>query len=357
MTYERENIAGMSGYVPGEQPESSDLVKLNTNENPYPPGEAVMAALRGTPAEALRKYPPHTARGFCEVAGNVHGVSSGRILATNAGDELLRLVITTFVEPGRPIGAAEPSYSLYPVLAAIHDSPVHRVPREDDWSLPGDFAERMNVAGVPLVFVVNPHAPSGRLAGVDQLAGIADQLNGVLVVDEAYVDFVDPDLGYDGVELVRQHENVILLRTLSKGYSLAGLRFGYGIASEGLIEPLLKTKDSYNTDAIAQRLARAALEHRDEAAATWRKVRDERARVAAALAEIGFEVPVSQSNFVLATVPAGFAGGARSVYESLKRGRIFVRYFEQDRLRDKLRITIGTPEQNNALLDALRAMG
>lgn len=347
----------MSGYTPGEQPTALDVVKLNTNENPYPPSPAVMAALQHVTAEQLRRYPPPTARRFCEIAAAAHGVEPHNIIATNGGDELLRLLTTTFVEPGKPIGVDDPSYSLYPVLAAVHDSPVVRAPLHDDWSLPEDYAAQMNDAGVQLAFIVSPHAPSGTLQTVDAVARVAEQLHGVLVLDEAYVNFVDPVAKHDATALVRQFDNVVLLRSLSKGYSLAGLRFGYGIGPAALIEPMTtKTKDSYPTDAVAQALACAALEHRDEAAQTWQRVRAERARVIAELAKLGWPAPPSSSNFVLATVPVEFRGGAAAVYEALKQRHIFVRYFNMDRLRDKLRITIGTPDQNNALLDALHAL-
>ncbi len=357
MTYERKNIAATSGYVPGEQPDAPGVVKLNTNENPYPPTDEVMNALRAIDSEALRKYPNPTAEPFRKTAAQLHGLDPSNVIATNGGDELLRLAITTFVEPGAAIGTAEPSYSLYPVLAEVHDSPIHRVPLNDDWSLPDDFATRMNDAGAQLTFVVNPHAPSGSLRNVDVLAAIAGQLDGVLLIDEAYVDFVDPARQYDATTLVRERDNVLILRTLSKGYSLAGLRFGYGLGAASLIGPMLtKTRDSYNTDVVAQTLATAALSSRSEAAKTWTAVRNERDRLSTALREMGMNVPDSQSNFVLAAAPETLAGGARAIYESLKTQNIFVRYFDRDRLRDRLRITIGTPEQNNALLDALREL-
>jgi histidinol-phosphate aminotransferase len=357
MSYERPNISKMTGYTPGEQPDAADVVKLNTNENPYPPTEAVMKALRETTGEMLRKYPPPMATPFRRAAAEAHGVSEANILATNAGDELLRLAITTFVEPGKPIGTAEPSYSLYPVLADIHGSPTFRVPLNDDWSLPKDYAAKLNDAGVQLAFIVNPHAPSGRLNTVAELAEVARAFKGVLLVDEAYIDFVDPALKHDSISLIKTFKNVLLLRTLSKGYSLAGLRFGYGIADASLIEPMLtKTKDSYNTDIVAQRLATAAMHSRSDAAKTWAAVRDERSRMVRELAKLGLTCPESHSNFLLATVPATSGGGAKAVYESLKQRHIFIRYFDQDRLRDKMRITIGTPAQNDALLKALREL-
>jgi len=350
MSYERKNIADMTGYTPGEQPDDGNVVKLNTNENPYPPSESVVKVLHGLGGEVLRRYPPPTAHKFRKLAAQVHNLHADQVIATNAGDELLRLAITTFVDPGEPIATAEPSYSLYPVLADVNASPTLCIPLDDDWQVTDDFARRANDHGAKLTFLVNPHAPTGVLRSVDDLARIADELDGVLLIDEAYVDFVDPELDYDATPLVNDFDNVLILRTLSKGYSMAGLRFGYGLGCRDLIEPMLtKTKDSYNTDAIAQRLAVAALEHRDDAARTWQAVRDERARMTAALAELGLTGPASQSNFLLVS-----HDNAADLYQTLKRRRIFVRYFDQDRLRDKLRITIGTPEQNDALLEALR---
>lgn len=354
MSYERDAIARMSGYTPGEQPARTVIAKLNTNENPYPPCAAVMDALRGIDGHALRRYPSAMADGFRAEAARLHGLTPDHIIATNGGDELLRLAITTFLEPGGPLGIAEPGYSLYPVLAAVNDSPLVRVPLADDWSIPDGIADRWNAAGARLAMLVNPHAPSGRLTPAAEIAAIARAFNGVLLLDEAYVDFIDPARGYDSIPLVRDLPNVLLLRTMSKGYSLAGLRYAYGIGAPDLVAPMLtKSKDSYNVDAVAQVLATASLKHRDEAARTWAAVRGERERLRAALAERGFDAPPSETNFLLAAVPGG---DARAVYRALADSGIYVRWFDQDRLRDKLRISIGTPEENDALLAALDAI-
>ena len=350
MGYERKNIAAMSGYVPGEQPEAPDVVKLNTNENPYPPPKAVAEALASVSVEQLRRYPNPTAETFRKTAAKLHGVGTDQIVATNGGDELLRLALSTFCEPGEPIGLTTPTYSLYAVLAEAHGSPALSWDLGDGWTPPQDWAQQMNDRSVRVAFVVNPHAPSGRLRSVDELAALAGAFNGVLVVDEAYVDFVDPATGHDAVELVRTFDNVLILRTLSKGYSLAGLRFGYGLGAATLIEPILtKTRDSYNTDAVSQALAAAALRGRNEAAETWVRVRAERARLAEALQDLGWPSEPSQTNFLLTTV----GDAAAELYRRLKDQGIVVRYFDQDRLRDKLRITIGTPAQNDALIEAL----
>jgi histidinol-phosphate aminotransferase len=357
MHYERDAIHAMAGYAPGEQPDSPDAIKLNTNENPFPPPEPVMATLRDVPGEALRRYPSPSARAFRELAAGVHGLPMDNIVTTNGGDELLRLAITTFVDPGKPIGVAEPSYSLYPVLAAINDSPIVRVPLEESWRPPADFAERLNQAGASLAFLVNPHAPSGRLLETDAVAAIARRFNGVLVVDEAYVDFVDPAHDHNVPGLIGELDNLLILRTLSKGYSMAGLRFGYGLGPRNIIAPIAaKTRDSYSVDAIAERLAMAALSYRDEAARTWQAVREERRRLRGELAERGVKAGPSESNFLLASVPHRLGGGAAGLYRGLRDRDIFVRYFDQDRLKDSLRITVGTPEQNNQLLAGIDAV-
>jgi histidinol-phosphate aminotransferase len=355
MSYERSNIRDMKGYTWGEQPRQSRVIKLNTNENPYPAAPEVTQALQAVNVADLRRYPPPFADDFREVAARLHGVSRDNIMATNGGDELLRLIITTFANAGDTIAMAEPSYSLYPVLAAVQGCTMHRIPLNEDWGLPEDFAAQLNAANARIAFVVNPHAPTGQLLPVDRLAQIAEAFKGVLVIDEAYVDFIAPDVSYNAVPLALQRDNVILLRTMSKGYSLAGLRFAYGIAHESLLAPMLfKTRDSYNTDLISQRLATAALGAQAYAQDTWRRVREERSRLATSLEELGFGVLPSHSNFLLVTWAEKSDLGAQAIYQALKDRGILVRFFDQPRLRDKLRITVGTIEENDALLQALK---
>ncbi|MEY4577006.1 MAG: hypothetical protein RL701_1709 [Pseudomonadota bacterium] len=352
MAYERASIRRMHGYTPGKQPANADTVKLNTNENPYPPSPAVFEVLHNITADMLRRYPEPLAAEFRAEAARLHGLTPEQIVAVNGGDELLRLALTTFVEPGKPIGVLEPSYSLYPVLAAIHDSPVVSVPATPDFGLPSDFAARMNAAGVHLTLLVNPHAPSGRLTRQQDIAQLARELNGVLLIDEAYVDFVDPELEHNLLPLIAEHDNLLFLRTLSKGYSLAGLRYGYGIGSPTLIEPLLtKTRDSYNVDAIAQRIATAALHDQTHAKQTWQQVRNERTRLHKELKTLGYTAPASQTNFLLATVPEHLS--AQNLQTQLEARGLLIRYFPTPPLDRSLRITIGTPQQNDRLLQHL----
>ncbi len=362
MTYERQNISRLAPYTPGEQPKPGDrqTVKLNTNENPYPPGQAVVDALRSIDGETLRRYPPPTAAQCRQTIAQAHSLDPKQVIVTNGGDELLRLAITVFCQPraDNPSGAATgglgiatPSYSLYEVLAAIHDTPLTSVPLLDNFELPDSFAGKLNDAGCRLAMVVNPHAPSGRLGPLDRLERIAQQFKGVLLIDEAYVDFATRD-ALPLLATDKGLKNVLLLRTLSKGYSLAGLRLGYGLGHPDLIAALDKARDSYNTDAVAQTLAIAALNNRQQAAQTWQAVTKERDRLTGALADRGYRVYPSQANFLLAQAPRP----AKTIYESLKSKGVLVRYFDQDPLRDKLRITVGTPQQNDALLTALDSL-
>ena len=339
----------MAGYSWGEQPADSRTIKLNTNENPYPPSPAVGAALTAFDPSRLRRYPPPLANDFRDAAARLHDVERDWLIATNGGDELLRLLLTTFLEPGRPLVTTAPSYSLYPVLAAVQDCPTVEIPLAADFALPEDFAARANAAGAGLTCVVSPHAPSGRLFSMPELARLAAEIDGLLLVDEAYVDFVDPGLGHDTIALVKAHDNLVLLRSLSKGYALAGLRFGYGIAHPSVIAPMLeKTRDSYNVDLIAQTLALAAIEDRAWAAENWAAVRAERVRVANALTALGCRVPDSQSNFVFPALPAG--RDAATCKRSLQDAGILVRHFDSPDVRDRLRITIGTAAENDAVL-------
>lgn len=353
--YERANIRRMHGYSWGEQPTDPRTIKLNTNENPYPASPRVAAALAAIDVSQLRRYPPPLADGFRQTASTLHGLPSDWFMATNGGDELLRLLITTFLEPGQPLATTAPSYSLYPVLAAVQDCPTLEVPMDAAFALPADLARQANAAGAGLTCVVNPHAPSGRLFERAEIDALASELDGLLLVDEAYVDFVDPERGHDLTPLLRDHDNLILLRTLSKGYALAGLRFGYGIAQPGLLAPMVgKTRDSYNVDFIAQQLASAALGDQDWARDNCNRVREQRRQLTEALRALGCVVPDSQSNFVLAQVPA--TADAAALKQGLQADGVLVRHFATPGLSDRLRISVGTAEEHARLLQCLKAL-
>jgi len=355
MAYERKNIEAMAAYIPGEQIDSPDIIKLNTNENPYPPSPMVNKALADCDVARLRQYPPPTAQNLQEAIAKKHGLNRDNVIVTNGGDELLRMAIATFAEASESIAVARPTYTLYKVLAAAHGCTLTSFELNENWEQPENYASLLNDSGAKMCFLVNPHAPSGTLTPIDRIAELADAFNGVLLLDEAYIDFVDPDVAYDSAQLLKDFDNLLILRTFSKGYSLAGLRMAYGLANPSLISPLMKTKDSYNTDLISQALALAAIEDQQYALKTWNKVRLERQHITASLRQAGYIVPDSQSNFVLASVPDNQS--AEDIYLALKKKGILVRYFKnEDRLDDKLRITIGTPEDNQRLLDALAAI-
>ncbi len=247
----------------------------------------------------------------------------------------------------------DPTYSLYPVLAKIQDVEVVQLPMTEDYGLTSSFASQANESGAKMTFVVNPHAPSGRLISTQEIAELAHQLDSLLLVDEAYVDFISPEHEYNCLQLAKQLENVIFLRTLSKGYGLAGLRFGYGIGHESVIEPMVtKTRDSYNLDAISQQIATAAIRDQAYAKDCWRKVRENRAELTNELINRGFSVPPSEANFLFAQVPED-ALSASDLYQRLKDSNIFVRYFPAAGLDNKLRISVGTIEENTRLLEAI----
>ena len=353
--YERPNIAQMQGYTSGEQPEDGHSIKLNTNENPYPPSPRVAAALASFATEQLRIYPQHDARLLRHAIAEHHNVSVDSVVITHAGDEALRLAITTFVPPNGVVASTEPTYSLYPVLAQIQGASMFTQGLSADWSLPNDFAAEINAAGAQLTCVVNPHAPSGYFTAIEQLRKLANDLTGVLLVDEAYADFVDTQGAADATELVRERDNVLILRTFSKGYSLAGLRLGYLLGHPSLIQPILeKTRDSYNVDAISQAVGLASIQDQDYARQTWASVRKDREVLATGLRALGFSVAASQTNFLLAQAPNG--ADAEMLYQGLKAGGILVRYFNTPRLSDSLRVTVGTPDQNAQLLSLLETL-
>ncbi len=349
MSYERAHIASMSGYTPGEQPSDPRIIKLNSNENPYPPSPAVAEALKQFDADKLRKYPEPSSRDLRQSIAKRLGLQKGEVLLTNGGDELLRLVFTTFCEPGSWVLSTEPTYSLYPVLAEVQACRWKSLPLDKGFALPSNLADEADRLQASLVLVVNPHAPTGRLFGVQELDKLASSLPGLLLIDEAYVDFVDPEVRHKCIQLIGRHTNVLLLRSFSKGYSLAGLRLGFGLGQASLIEPMAtKVRDSYNLDALAQRLGLAAWEDELYARKTTGTVRRERSHLTQQLRDLGFEVPDSQTNFVYAAPPQGM--NASAMYESLTARGILVRYFEDD--NNRLRISIGTPDEHGRLLEA-----
>ena len=350
------HIAAMSPYVPGEQPQGGGWVKLNTNENPYPPSpracEAVRAAL-GADGAALRLYPSPDAAPLREAAARFHGFDAARVVAGNGSDDVLNLIIRAYAGPGRPIGMLNPSYSLYPVLAAAQAAEVIKVEVTDRLGVDVDAVAR---SGAAVFFLTNPNAPLGVAFPPDVVRAVARAFSGLLVVDEAYASFADADC----VALARELPNVVVTRTLSKAHALAGLRAGYALCPPGVAEVLHRVRDSYNLDRVAQAAAAAALDDRAWLGETVARVRATRERLAAALRALGWQVNPAAGNFVLAA-PASArrpssAETSAHCFEFLRARRILVRRFPNHRLTERsLRISVGTEQETDAFLRAAEA--
>ena len=322
------------------------VVKLNTNENPFPPSPKVMQAVHEIEAEMLRRYPNPTADGFREAAAKVHGISMDMIIAGNGSDDILSIAMRTFLGPADLVAFAAPTYSLYPVLADLGEVKWATVPWGPEWGLPIDALLALKPKGI---FLANPNAPTGTCVAISKIKELLTRFSGMVLIDEAYADFA----GENCVGLLPEHENLVISRTLSKGYSLAGLRFGYGMGQASVIAEMMKVKDSYNCDAIAVCAATAAVLDQEYAKQAWEHIRSERERLSAELGAMGWKVLPSRANFVLATAPDG---DGKSAYLGLKAQGILVRYFDKPGLQDKIRITVGTSQENNALLAGIRAL-
>jgi len=342
----RPAIRAMAGYQPGEQPAPGQrVVKLNTNENPYPAPAPVLEALRDAAAgEALRRYPVPDARPVKEAAARAYGLDPEQVVVGNGSDDLLTMLLRTFVGEGGPVVAPAPTYSLYETLTTIQGGAYREVP----WGVGGSLLIRAIADADPaLVLITRPNAPYGFACGLDQVAALCRAVDAPVVLDEAYADFGDDN----GLALLADHPNLVVTRSFSKGFSLAGLRLGLGFAHPEVAAQLHKVRDSYNVDALAQAGAVGALDNLEAFRPNLEEVVAERARLTGALRERGFRVAESQANFLFARVPGD---DARPWYEALKERGVLIRYFpEPEELADGLRITVGTPEENDALLEAL----
>ena len=347
MSYFRPSIETLAAYQPGEQPAAGDqVVKLNTNENPYPPSARALAALQAILPDTLRLYPRPFADEFRAAAAAVLGVDPDWIVVGNGSDDLLTMLFRSVAGAGRAVAFPVPTYVLYRTLARIQEAPTVEVPFDDSYHLPVDG---LAAARAVLTLVASPNSPSGNRMPNADLEELAERTPGVLVVDEAYAAFA----AGDALELTRRCENVVLLRTLSKSHSLAGLRLGFAVARPPLLAGLIKVKDSYNVDAVSARVGAAAMRDTEHVRANVERVRVSRDGLSRALTALGCRVWPSEANFLLVRPPRG---DARTVYEGLKARAILVRYFAEPSLADRLRITVGTDSQNERLVGALREL-
>ena len=342
MTYFRENIQAMQPYVPGEQPQKGGFIKLNTNERPYPPCEEVVEAVRAAADGTLRLYPDPVCTRVRERAGEVLGVQPEMVIVGNGSDDILTILIRSFVGEGDEVVYLNPSYGLYSVLTSIQNGRGHVVEYTDDFRLPDDLCR----PDAKLTFICSPNNPTGTLSSADEVAALAEKSSGIVAVDEAYVDFAESSC----IELVHRFDNIVILRSMSKSYSLAGLRIGLGIAPAGLIDGMMKVKDSYNVERLGIAGAEAALANVEKMKANAETIKKDRRYLTQQLEELGFDVVPSQANFVFARAPMP----ADSLYEKLKERKILVRYWNLPRLSDGVRISIGTRRELDALLAAVK---
>jgi histidinol-phosphate aminotransferase len=344
LEFVRDEILAIRGYVSGEQPPVGKFIKLNTNENPFPPSNSVITAIQQAATQGLNVYPDALANSFRICAAQMLGLEKDWILCGNGSDDLLTMLTRTFVSSGSTIRIPYPSYVLYRTLGQIQGARTEEIHFEKDWRLPSSFYE--NSSSVSLVFLPNPNSPSGTVLSPEQVLQIADQLDCPLVVDEAYADFSDTNC----IGLVREAENVIVTRTLSKSYGLAGLRFGYAVARPEIIQQLQKVKDSYNCDALAIAGATAAINDQSWLTENRSTIGNLRQQMASDLKRRGFEVTPSQANFVWCHHPKI---SSNDLYQQLKSNQILVRYMDYPDWGSGIRISVGTSSQITALMAIL----
>ena len=347
--YFRPNITSLEGYLPGEQPQNGDYIKLNTNENPYSPSSRVLSALRKAANPSLRLYPDPLSQSLKSLAAATYGVGPENVLAGNGSDELLSILTRCFVGPRDRVVYPVPTYTFYDTLVAIQDGKKVEIDYPDDFAIPDGLSSQK----AALTFLCNPNSPSGTLVFIEEIERLARSVSGILVVDEAYIDFAEGEKT-SAIALVRRFSNLIVLRSFSKSFSLAGMRVGLAFAAEEIISGMIKVKDSYNLNRLSLAAAIAALNDLGWMGRNVRRIQRSRKRLTQGLKRLGFEVLPSQANFVMARKKGQ---NLRVLYKELKRRKILVRYFDEPRLNDSLRITVGTPREIDALLQAIEAIG
>ncbi|MBW0449134.1 histidinol-phosphate transaminase [Paraburkholderia phenoliruptrix] len=350
--YWSDIVHRLTPYVPGEQPALAHPVKLNTNENPYPPSPRVLEAIReelGSAGESLRRYPDPTARKLRETVAAYHGIRAEQVFAGNGSDEVLALTFQTLLKHDRPLLFPDITYSFYPTYARLFDVEYQTIPLDDAFAINvDDYA----VANGGILFP-NPNAPTGRplpLADIERL--LQKNPDSAVVIDEAYVDFG----AQSAVTLIDRYPNLLVVQTVSKSRSLAGMRVGFAFGNVELIDALNRVKDSFNSyplDRLAQVAACAAYEDDEWFRGTCAKVIASRERLAAGLTELGFDVVPSAANLLFARHKGR---DAATLLSRLREREIFVRHFNAPRIDQHLRISVGTDAECDVLLDALRAI-
>jgi histidinol-phosphate aminotransferase len=344
----RPDVLKMKGYTPGEQPRDLFTIKLNTNENPFPPSKAVLKAVRNAADSRLRLYPEPTADTLRRALSRVYHWPVEGILAGNGSDEILSILFMASVGKGDLVQYPDITYSLYPVLSQLREARMKEVNLDKDWGL--DFKKLDPKARLTLWGYPNP--PVGNCFPMADMMVFCKRAEGLVLIDEAYVDFAKNDC----FPIARACPNVLLLRTMSKSFSLAGARLGYVFGHPEVIGELMKVKDSYNVNRLTQALGLAALSSvgLKDMKKNVTRIRFERNGLIESLRNMGFIVPDSQANFLLATRSGKPSAG--TLYKNLKKRRVLIRYFSHPRLRDSIRVSVGTPAANDRLLSELKKL-
>ena len=345
--YFRPAIEALAGYVPGEQPKMQRLIKLNTNENPYPPSPRVAEVLKNLDCDRLRRYPDPCADALRDMIAARYGRSRENVIAVNGSDDLLTLVFRGFCDGTHPLATLSPTYSLYRVLAAMQEAEVREIPLDaaDGFAMPDAETILAGAGDASLLIITRPNAPTGNSCPLETLRRVAAGFSGVVLVDEAYADFA----GDNAMALTGEFDNLLVSRTFSKSYSLAGMRIGYAVGSEEVINGLMKLKDSYNVDMVTQLVAQAAFSDVEYLRKNVEAIRAGRARLTAALRGMGCRVVDSEANFVFAS-PAD--GDAEGWFRRLRERAIVVRYFPGPVTGAWCRITVGSENEIDALIKA-----
>ena len=339
----RKALQGFQPYVPGEQPPDGEgWVKLNTNESPLPPSPKVLSAIKDAATDALRLYPSPTAAPAREAIARKFGLTPSQVAVGNGGDELIELCFRAFAGAGDTVAYPTPTYPLLEPLCRIHEARPSTHPTEEFSELPPSLA----ADPAPLKFIVNPNSPSGALFDQVAVEHVVSASSGVVVIDEAYVDFAP----HSCLPLLERYDNVLLLRTFSKSYGLAGLRIGFALGPREVIETLSSVKDSYNVDRLAIVAAVAAIEDEEHHRRLIDAVVHNRGELGAALAGMGFDVVPSATNFIFARPPKP----AAEVVAALRERKILVRHYDREPIAGWIRITVGTRDQHEKLLTVLK---
>ena len=347
--YWNERTHHLDPYVPGEQPQDQQYIKLNTNENPYPPSPLALAAMKGAVDDKLRLYPDPEAHALRATIGAYYQVDKEEVFLGNGSDEVLALAFQAFFQPGKAILFPDITYSFYPVYCNLFGLDYELVPLEDDFSIP---VEKLCGENGGVIFP-NPNAPTGKALGLESIRQIlARNPEQVVIVDEAYVDFG----GESAVSLISEFPNLLVIQTFSKSRSLAGLRVGFALGNKELIEGLNRVKNSFNSyplDRVAQAGAKAAIEDAAYFLETTNKVIQTRERVTHSLEEKGFHIISSKANFIFISHPNQ---DAEELYKGLKKHGVLVRYFNKPRINQYLRVSIGTEEEMEVFLKKIEEL-